>query len=392
MLATETGSSLLLELNALISGAPCANAMKTPMLHMEAMAEDALEKQVDQFLASRPGGERLLLLLSVPSTVSGVLYAAAEYGITGRVKDVAFVILLVLATVFIAVAVIYLRRLLIRSGVLLFRGALPIDQSEQLQPSRFSRWRRGVEGPGDLLNLIFDRWTMAICALIYGVLLGATPLILSVHSSDRQLQLLLILFMFCSNAVTGAVLYSIITLLRQSWHLAKRLDVKLFEKRTDSMRSYSSLLASVSIIAAIYIGLCQASIVFSFFSGPWVFAYAFFAFFVFLAIFYVPQIPIRRRLAEERDAALAIVERARTRHFSAELTPHDIDELVKLSEIVTRVLRTNLGLGSTDAWLVTLVGVFSVMLPYVSSLIKVLLPILIEPGVTILERVRLFDQ
>jgi len=356
---------------------------------MQAPMEISLEKQVDEFLSSRSDGERLLLFSSLPSLISGGAYAATQYLVTNAIKDVIFIVLLAFATVFVTLGTIYLRRRLVRTAVILFRRASPIDTSNRA--NGFGGWTSAADGPGDLLDLVFHRRAMFICAMVYGSLMGASPIILGMHFPDRKLQILLMLFMFCSNAVTGAVLYSTTTLLTQSWHLAKRLEIRLFENRTDAIRANADLLARISIVAALYIGLCQASVVFSVFSGPWVFAYAFFAFFVFLAIYHVPQIPIHRRLTEERDIALAIIDRARSKLFAAELIPQTVDELCKLNEIETRVSGASSHLGSTNAWLVASAGTLSFALPYISSAAKIFLPLLMRRLALFFDQSNLFD-
>lgn len=333
--------------------------------------EKSLEDQVNEFLSSRSNAERLLLFSSLPSVLAGSAYAATEYFLTNAIKDRVFIILLAFATVFITLGTVYLRRLLTRTAVILFRNASPIDVVAR--SSRLSGWRLPADGPGDLLDLIFHRRAMLICALAYGSLFGASPIILGLHFSDTRVQVMLMAFMFCSNAVTGAVLYSAVTLLKQSWHLAKRLEIRLFDSR-DAVRAHAALLARLSIVTALYIGLCQASVVFSPFSGPWVFAYAFLAFFIFLAIYFIPQIPIYRRLSEERDTALSTIDRARSKLFSTELTPQAVDELYKLNDIETKLFGAGLGFLTKDTWLVTAASVISLSLPHISSAAKILLP------------------
>lgn len=346
--------------------------------------EKSLEDQVDEFLSSRSNAERLLLFSSLPSVLAGGAYAATEYFITNAIKDRVFIILLAFATVFVTLGTIYLRRLLTRTAVILFRNAAPISAARS---SHLSRWRLAADGPGELLDLVFHRRAMLVCALAYGTLLGASPIILGTHFPDIRVQVLLMAFMFCSNAVTGAVLYSAITLLKQSWHLAKRLEIRLFDSR-DAVRAHAALLARLSIVTALYIGLCQASVVFSPFSGPWVFAYAFFAFFIFLAIYFVPQVPIFRRLSEERDIALSKIDRARSTLFSTELTPQAVDELHKLNDIEAKLSSISLGFLTRDTWLVTAAGVVSFSLPYISSAAKFVLPLVLRQ----VDQVKLFDS
>jgi hypothetical protein len=341
---------------------------------MHAIDEEQLQQQVDDFLESRPGGERLLAFLSLPSILAGISYAAIEHAVLGRTRDVVFIALLCAATLFLSLAILYLRRLLTRSAVLLYRGAAMYPDARSTRLGWRATWKYGAVGPGELLKFVFDRRAMGLCALTYGAALAMAPVILGVHSSNPTLLVALMIFMFCANAVTGASFYSLIMLLKQSWHLAKRLDVRLFERRTDPVRSYSSLLARISIMAAGYIGLCQTSVIFSHFSGPWIYGYAVFGFIVFVAIYYVPQMPILIKLRNERDQALAILDFERMEIFSRPVNSASLDALYKLGEVETQIVRMGTGLSPTDAWRVTVAGLGSLLAPFVLGLVKSLLP------------------
>lgn len=351
---------------------------------MEQHDEQALQQQVDDFLRAHSGGERLLLLISLPAVLGGASYALVEHYVVGEIKDVLFIVLLSFATIFLALGTRYLRRRLCNSAVLLFEKANKHGRPDPASPVRhgglafyWQAWRFGVDGPGELLELVFDRRMMVISGLAYGALLGSAPLVLGIHEGSPWPRAFLMVFMFCANAVTGAAFYSVIIVLRQSWHLAKHLDVTFFERRSKTVSQYSRLLAAISVIGAVYIGLCQASVVFSFFSGPWVYGYAVFAIAVFIGVYYIPQIPIRKRLAEERDVVLENLDRARTRLLHQEVTPDSLDQLTKIAETESSILAMGLGLSAKNASIVQFSAIASALLPYLFTFFKELPSLLV---------------
>jgi hypothetical protein len=311
-----------------------------------------LQAQVDAFLIRRKGGERLIALLSLPALGAGMIYATAEYYTFGVAQDAIFVVLLCLATMVLTGSVFYIRRHLVASAALIFEAALP-STYDIPSPSRTVLWRVGASGPGQLLDAVFDRSAMAASGAVYGMLLGSVPYVLGVLATRPNLQAALALFMFCANTVTGAVLYSICVVLRQSWHLADRLKVSFFERRSDAVVAYTALLARTSIFAALYIGLCQVSVIFSRFSGLWVYLYAIFAAGIFLGIYYVPQAPIAARIRRERDFVLNKIDAARASLARGEFSADAIDRLTKLQQIEAQVLLLPLGLSPANALMVS---------------------------------------
>ena len=197
------------------------------------------------------------------------------------------------------------------SAALLFGSLTRSENPNNRSRSFLSVWLGGASSPGALLDNIFNRPAMAMAAVVYGTLIASSAWWLGVHKGNLLLQVFLAIFLFASNAVTGALFYSIIAMLRQSWSLAKRLDITLFDRHSKASKSYTSLLANISITAALYIGLCQASVLFSPFSGMWVYVYGAFAALVFIAIYYLPQVPIRSRLAKEREEVLFKLDQRR---------------------------------------------------------------------------------
>jgi len=227
------------------------------------------DSQIREFLHAHSGGERLLILSVVPSVLCGGFYTYAEIELHNSVRAGVFSVLLIIATVFLAGGLIYLRRKLCRSAALLMHA---YPRSEATPASigwrqLMSIWTTGACEPRSFLEAVFYRRAMILVGAIYGLCLGAAPYVIGVHSGTPQLQNTLAAFLFCANVLTGAAIYACVSVLLQSWHLAKLINVSFFVRDTDTARVYSQILARISVIGAIYIGMCQASVVFSEFSG-----------------------------------------------------------------------------------------------------------------------------
>ncbi len=342
---------------------------------MSAEEDDALEGQVTAFLESHSGGERIVWFSVLPAVASGLVYAVLEVSQAGKSRDVAFVILLCAATVFLAFATVYFRCQLCHTAVLLYRNSAAAPAGETVPRRRtwcyrMRAWRRGVDSPGHLLELVFDRTAMATCGLAYGILLGSAPLIVGVYENNWRLRGWLMAFLFCANLITGAALYTLVMTLRQCWHLAKRLDITFFRRTTKAVQEYSRILTVITVSGAVYIGLCQMSAIFSHFGGLWVCGYAMFAIGLYICMYYLPQMPIRRRLAAERDEVLLHINEAKARLLQQEVNPIMLNELARIHDTEDRVMKMGVGLSATNASLVELAAVIAGIIPLVSALIR----------------------
>jgi len=346
---------------------------------MPPIDEDRLDEEVAHFLETHAGGEWLVVLASIAVTLGGFAYAITEWLLFDDRHDVFFVVFLCTGSVFLAVTIFVFRTSLCRSAVMLFettpiKGTQGAADHKRAQRHtwryRLNTWRLGVDGPGQLLSLVFDRKAMMLCGVVYGFLLGIAPLLLGVCQRSWLLRSLLMLFLFFANIIAGAALYSLTMTLRQLWHLGKKLDITFFIRTTIPVRRYTRLLTAMSMIGLIYMGLCQLSAVFSDFSGLWVFGYALFALGIYLSMYYFPQLPIRRKLSKERDVLLVRVSTAKSRILDTELTDRALDELIKIYDTEDRIVKMGVRLPESHDYLVEWSAIISAGITLVVAILE----------------------
>lgn len=197
---------------------------------------------------------------------------------------------------------------------------------------------------------------------------GMSDLSFSAHLHEG-----LSVFLFSINMITGAVLMAMIALLRQSWQLAQ-LDktITLFSRSTPLSTDYTALLRTMTLIAAAHILLVLISVSFSRFPTPWLLVFAIFSISILLAIYYLPQMPVKRRLEAEKIELLELVGSAKKQILYSKLTPEALDHLGKLNALEEKVggLSTSLS-QRDDAWVKWSAWVIG-LLPYVGSLLAAL--------------------
>jgi len=89
---------------------------------------------------------------------------------------------------------------------------------------------------------------------------------------------------------------------------------------------------------------------------------------VFLAVFFVPQIPVRRRIGRERDSILAKLSLRKETILASELSSSSFDELQKIFDVEKQIIDMGLGLSATRAFSVKIWALVASMSPFASTL------------------------
>ena len=170
-----------------------------------------------------------------------------------------------------------------------------------------------------------------------------------------------------------AALAAIIVFLRQSWLLARQdKKVTLYSRSTMLSADYTALLRTLTLIAAAHILLVLISIAFSPFPTPWLLSFTVFSIAVLLTIYFVPQLPIKRRLQAEKRELLARIGSAKKQILYSELTPQALEHLAKLSALEDKVSKVSTSLSQRDdawvKWSTLAIG----LLPYAGTLLAAL--------------------
>ncbi len=280
-------------------------------------------KDTKQHLRKRRANtHRLIFALMLLSTVSAGAYTVAESKALGPVDDDIFIGLLISATVFLGFAILFLQWRFKEAleGVLTHR--IENTEGTPLAPIDLSRdgaWislRRflvgGASTSAELADLLYHIPSLCVSALVYGVAISSSVFVLDIHSTELLPRLTLVSFLFCVNALTGVGIYTILIVLIQCWHAGSYVPVSQPTGKTIEMRDYERFLTTATVVSAIYIGACQTSVLFSHYSfGGWIYGYAVFAFLLLLAIYLVPQQPLRAKLRRENRPQLDKIQKSR---------------------------------------------------------------------------------
>jgi len=238
------------------------------------------------------------IVLTTVTLLAGCLYLTAQWWATSTVRDVPFVSMLVAAT---AMLVLGMRRIALyirQKGPVLYTSVMPKDDPEQ-----------GYREYHRLCGSMTGFMRMTAAGILYGAAIGSAPIVLTVWEGHIWLRTGLALFMFTVNFVTGVAFFALIRFLVASARLGATVDVKLWDSRNPSVDFLLGAARRVSLLAAAYIAICISSILFSVLPlRGLVIAYSAFAGGVLFASVAVPIIPIARRRAGAKAAALTHID------------------------------------------------------------------------------------
>lgn len=292
---------------------------------------------------------RALLLALV--ALGGAGYLVGEWYLLGQTHGV-FVGLLLAATAF-------LLRTLKRTGNFL-RSNAPVFVKEIYSPGDMSdRYEQ-------LIASVYDGRNMTIGGLLYGLILGASPVVLDVYGPLLP-ELVLGGFLFAVNFVTGIAFYGLIRYYERLIRSGGRLEVDLWTWQNPASEFILESARKISVYASIYCMICVSSILFSPFDlGAWALGYSLFAGVLFVSTLVVPSLPIIRKLNEEKSQALREIDaqiqeefQHMTRTGEAAEQTEDLDQIETLISLRERVDEISvwpfkLDVVGTGAWLLLL--------------------------------------
>lgn len=294
------------------------------------------------------------------AVISGCIYGATEYIQTGQLDDWLFMCLLSGATIFLCWGVQRLRKRATTFFSLLETGHVPADVSTAMPPEQIQK--------------ILDARNLLLSGITYGAMMGVTPFIFDIHADSPVLRFYLGVFLFWANFLTGGTFLVAYRLLCQTWGVSEKLGISFFNRRTEHATAYIKLTSGVTIVGAIYIGLCQISIVFSPFPmvTPYpllmlIYAYIAFSCSAFAALYYVPQIPVRRQLAKERILILDQLGKEKSKLYEQVSEPGVAEAIVHLDALEQIVIKRGTGLSREKAILVNALLFLSGLIPTLLS-------------------------
>ncbi len=151
---------------------------------------------------------------------------------------------------------------------------------------------------------------MTLTGILYGLTIGAAPMVLDVWNDDVILRSALAGFMFVVNFVTGIAFCGLITFFIRSLSMGRIIKVNLWQVNNPGTAFVLGATRRIAILASLYICICISSILFSVLPiTGWVIAYSFFAAFIILATLAIPPSPIVAKLKQAKEAAVLAIDK-----------------------------------------------------------------------------------
>lgn len=244
-------------------------------------------------------GWQLRFTLLVLALLSGVGYLTLERVLTGTIGDAVFVSMLIGATAILLYGLKYLRDYLVNRGIRFYNFVLSTENPEEV-------YRQHKRLCSSVLNF---RW-MTVAGLIYGTVIGSAPYLLSLWPANPGLQISLSTFLFVINYATGVAFYGLIVFFVHAVRMGQMIEVDIWRVNKPSTDFLLGATRRISILASIYAGLSNTSILFSVLPiSPLVISYFCFSGLTILASVVIPSLPIAQKLRRAKMEALNEIER-----------------------------------------------------------------------------------
>ncbi len=235
------------------------------------------------------------LILIIAPIIVGLSYIFLQWFFTKNIKDSTFIILLFCANAFLLWGLLNIGKYVLKNSFEFFKFIL-IGKEIKEKRNMSDRF----------LKEIFNLKLMCISGVIYGSLIGLAPKVLGSWEGNKILLILLSIFLFSINFITGFSLYSLITYFVYSIRLGRLVKVGLWYRENISIIFLRNIAYEVAIIGSIYISVCITSIIFAKVlpMGKLIIGYCSFSAIIMISMFLIPEIPIRKKLFLEKKKAL----------------------------------------------------------------------------------------
>ena len=254
---------------------------------------DSRENQVksSQWFYNRPLIAFLLIGICI---VIGLFYLVAQWSFTKVIRDSLFIGLLFGATLMLVQSMRSLYKFAANNSMSFFSFTLEGKEYDEV-----------VQASTDFIRSIFNSKWMSFVGIIYGIAVGSAVFLTGVWTDQIFLRSLLFVFLFVVNFVTGIGFYGLIMFFMTAWKIGKLVKIDLWQRDNPSTVFLRRITHSTAIIASIYVCICISSILFSVFPiDSLTIGYSVFAGVIILACFIIPEIPVRKKIVDEKRLTL----------------------------------------------------------------------------------------
>jgi len=178
------------------------------------------------------------------------------------------------------------------------------------------------------LSKIFSRKSI-IVGVFYGLSVGCMSFIYDLWPNETLLKLLLVLFLFIVNFLTGIALTTLFRIFQFLYFSAKCIEFNLYDVK-HLTKFITTLSKSASIIAAFYVFFSIMSIYFSILPLDFLtIGYSVFATLVIISAYIIPIIPINNKTKQLKNDVLKTISTEIQSEFN--LVIDDIDKVENLN-------------------------------------------------------------
>lgn len=239
---------------------------------------------------------RLTLLLL--ALVTGTGYLTLQQMLTGTIEDAVFVSMLIGATAILLYGLKYLRDYLVKRGIRFYNFVLSTDDPEEAYHQH-----------NTLCSSVLNYRRMTLAGVAYGATVGSAPFLLSLWQATPVLQASLAVFLFAINFATGVAFYGLIAFFVHAVQMGEMIEVDIWRVNKPSTEFLLGATRRISILASVYAGLSNTSILFSVLPiNALVIAYFCFSGLTILASVVIPSVPIAKKLRDAKWEAVNEIE------------------------------------------------------------------------------------
>lgn len=235
-----------------------------------------------------------IIVLNGLVIITGVIYIFFQWNITNIIVDSLFVSMLLGATMILLLGMRIIQNYIINRGLHFYMFTMPKEEPDV-----------GYKKYIQLCKSVFNFKKMTFVGVIYGCLVGSVPFILDIWEENMDLKILLTLFMFFVNFVTGIGFYGLTAFFYHSIKMGRLVKVDLWQVENPSTNFLLGASRRIALIASLYISICISSIIFSKIPiGNLVIGYSIFSAIIILSCLIIPSYPIAQRMREQKIIAI----------------------------------------------------------------------------------------
>ena len=240
---------------------------------------------------------KVVALLLFLTAASGITYLAVQWDKTGTASDWPFVALLIGATAFLLLGMRLIHKDIERRIYGFYEFALGGGNPDGVR-QHAEAYHRGI----------FRAGPMTISGIIYGLLVASALYLMEVWHDRALIKVLLFAFLFIVNFVTGIGFYGLIKFFFRLRMLAGYVKVDLWQRINPTTLFFMRIKRKAALLAIVYVSICVFSIFFSELQKEFLSqGYEVFAGILVILVFLIPELPLRKKVAEAKRRCLSVI-------------------------------------------------------------------------------------